>query len=209
MCDFDGTVSTIDMGYEILNRFTHESWKEIDKAYCAGEIGSKIAYSSVAQLFRGTKAQMMEFIHNNESLDDYFPGFYRFCKDMGFDVKIISDGLDFYIKAVLSKHSLEEIEFFSNVLVFDCAERVTIDFPEANIKCNRCGTCKSSILKNLRPKYNRIIYIGDGHSDVCASKHADFIFAKGILFDSCQKNGTICIRFENFGDVHERIKTLI
>ena len=52
-CDFDGTICTVDMGNEILNRFTGEGWNEIDRAYCAGEIGSRDAYSRVVSLIEG------------------------------------------------------------------------------------------------------------------------------------------------------------
>ena len=31
LCDFDGTVCTVDMGNEVLNRFTDKGWEESHK----------------------------------------------------------------------------------------------------------------------------------------------------------------------------------
>jgi HAD superfamily phosphoserine phosphatase-like hydrolase len=106
------------MGNEILNRFTGEGWSEIDRAYCAGEIGSRDAYSRVVSLLKGSKSQMLEFVSASEKLDPHFPEFYTYCREKQMDVKIVSDGLDFYIDAILKKYNLQDIEYFSNVVVF-------------------------------------------------------------------------------------------
>lgn len=204
LCDFDGTVCTVDMGNEVLNRFTDEGWEEIDRAYCAGDIGSRNAYSRVTPLFRGTKTQLLEFVRNHESLDPHFPAFYAYCMENGLDLKIVSDGLDVYIDAILRKYNLEEIEYFTNVASFRDGQ-LFIDFPQVNEDCNRCGTCKNGILKKHRPAYETIIYVGDGHSDVCPSKDADLVFAKGILHKKCMEDGRRCEYYENFKDVHDYI----
>ncbi len=67
------------MGNEILNRFTDKGWEEIDRAYCMGEIGSLVAYTQVASLFTGSRAQMLEFVSSRERIDPHFLEFYRFC----------------------------------------------------------------------------------------------------------------------------------
>ena len=152
LCDFDGTVSTVDMGNEILNRFTDKGWEEIDRAYCAGEIGSRLAYTRVASFFTGSRAQMLEFVSSRERIDPYFLEFYRFCQRRGVDLKIVSDGLDFYIDAILKKNNIQDIEFFSNVTVFRDDDKLSIEFPRMNDKCEKCGTCKKDVLNRLPVK---------------------------------------------------------
>jgi 2-hydroxy-3-keto-5-methylthiopentenyl-1-phosphate phosphatase len=203
LCDFDGTICTVDMGNKILNRFTGEGWEEIDRAYCADEIGSRDAYTQVSSLFRGTRPQMLEFVLNYERLDPYFSDFYQFCRNKGIHLKIVSDGLDFYIDAILRKHNLQDIEFFSNVVVFPDSNTLFIEFPRINNQCEKCGTCKNSVLKQYRLEYDRVIYVGNGHSDVCPAKDADLVFAKDVLYEKCVQNGTSCIHYENFGDIRE------
>lgn len=201
LCDFDGTVSTVDMGNELLNRFTDKGWEEIDRAYCTGEIGSRAAYTQVASLFTGSRAQMLEFVSSRERIDPHFLEFYRFCQSNGVDLKIVSDGLDFYIDAILKKNNLQDIEFFSNVTVFQDGNKLSIEFPRMNDLCEKCGTCKKGVLREHRSEYDRVIYVGNGYSDVCPAKDADLVFAKDVLYETCRRDGTACVHYENFQDI--------
>ncbi len=206
ICDFDGTACSVDMGSKIIDRFAGEGWREIDRAYCTEEIGSRLAYTRVAPLFRGTRGQMVEYVHATATLDPYFEDFYRFCQEQGYDLKIASDGLDFYIEAVLRKYGLRDIEFYANSVTSWHGEGIVIDFPHLNSICGKCGTCKSSIVKRLSEQYEKIVYIGDSYSDVCPARTADLVFAKDILYEKCHNNGTACVPYENFRDVMEHFK---
>jgi len=209
VCDFDGTACSVDMGSKILDRFAGEGWRDIDRAYCANEIGSRLAYTNIAPLFRGSRSEMVEFVHANASLDPFFADFYLFCRTQGYDLKIASDGLDFYIETVLKKHGLADIEYYANAATFmGEGEGLSIGFPHLSDRCGRCGTCKSGIVKELRSRYDRIIYIGDSYSDVCASGVADLVFAKFILYEKCRENGTACVRYENFRDIMDYLKNI-
>jgi 2-hydroxy-3-keto-5-methylthiopentenyl-1-phosphate phosphatase len=112
ICDFDGTACSVDMGSKILDRFAGEGWRDIDRAFCTAEIGSRVAYMKIAALMRGSREQMVEYVHTHAALDPYFADFYRFCMERGYDLKIASDGLDFYIATVLHNYGLADIEFF-------------------------------------------------------------------------------------------------
>jgi 2,3-diketo-5-methylthio-1-phosphopentane phosphatase len=121
------------------------------------------------------------------------------------DVKIVSDGLDLCITAILEKYGLD-VEFYVNRLVFGENGRVGVDFPPPSAACGRCGNCKRSLIDRFRPGYERIVYVGDGHSDICAAGLADEIFAKGILYEKCQDNGTPCRLWDDFGDVRRGLE---
>jgi 2-hydroxy-3-keto-5-methylthiopentenyl-1-phosphate phosphatase len=72
--------------------------------------------------------------------------------------------------------------------------------------CGRCGTCKSRILNSYRLIYDKIIYIGDGYSDFCPSRHADVVFAKKVLYQRCEQEGTPCMPFDDFGEINNYLK---
>jgi 2-hydroxy-3-keto-5-methylthiopentenyl-1-phosphate phosphatase len=199
VCDFDGTVCRVDMCNEILDRFAGD-WEAIDRAYAAGEVGSRAAYGRIAPLIRTNRPQVLDFILQHERLDPFFPEFLGFCRDRKIDLKIVSDGLDVYIEAILEKHGLD-VEYYSNRLIFREEDRIEFDFPPASEECGRCGTCKRSLLERFRLDYDRIIYVGDGHSDVCAARMADQVFAKEILYEKCVKNGTPCLHYDDFGNI--------
>ena len=201
--DFDGTVCTVDLGNQIINKFATASLSDIEKAYVKGKIGSRIAYERIAKRLKGSREKMLEHILAIEKLDPYFPEFCSLSQDKGIDIKIVSDGLDFYIEAVLAKYNLSGMEYYSNLAVFGADSYFSIEFPDMNDFCGRCGTCKSRILNSHRLIYDQIIYIGDGYSDFCPSRYADIVFAKKILFQKCEQEGTPCIQFKDFSEINK------
>ncbi len=78
-----------------------EDWEAIDRSYSAGEVGSRAAYSRIAPLFRANRSQVLDFVLRRERLDPFFPEFLSFCRERKIDLKIVSDGLDVYIEAIL------------------------------------------------------------------------------------------------------------
>jgi len=154
VCDFDGTVCRVDMGNAFLERFA-EGWEEIDRSYSAGEVGSRVAYSRIAPLFRANRSQVLDFVLRRERLDPFFPEFLSFCRGRKIDLKIVSDGLDTYIEEILEKHGLD-VEFFSNRLVFREDDRIEFDFPPASEECGCGGVPK---LVNLVINHRLFFYI--------------------------------------------------
>ncbi len=203
LSDFDGTISRVDMGSSVLDRFA-PGWKEVDQAYCKGEVGSRIAYGWIAPLFKASREEVLAFVRQQEETDPAFLDFCRFARGRGIDLKILSDGLDLYIQAILDRYGLE-IPFFTNRILFSEEKRVEFTFPCMSEACGRCGTCKRSLLGRFRPLYDRIVYVGDGHSDVCPVQDADLVFAKGILYDQCLKRGIPCRGYRDFGDVQRGV----
>lgn len=206
ICDFDGTISRHDVGHEVLKHFSGSRWTEIDRAYCKGEIGSMDAYSIIASFIKIDPDELRSFLDDHSELDPAFKKFYEFCVGSGMDFKIVSDGLDFYIREILSRHGLTDIDFYANRLVIRENYSVAIRFPHSNLECRRCGTCKSRILADLKDRHSRIIYIGDGYSDVCPAKSADVVFGKKTLHMRCLKNGTNCTLYSGFETIHEILK---
>jgi 2-hydroxy-3-keto-5-methylthiopentenyl-1-phosphate phosphatase len=205
--DFDGTICKVDVGNKVLSHFTKKSWDDLDREYIKGSIGSCAAYGKIAPLMTVNPARLNAYVLKLAKIDPFFARFYRLAKKKGVDVKIVSDGLDFYIRAIMEKHRLGEIEFFSNAVVFGDNDSLTFDFPQANALCGRCGTCKNKILNDHRLIYEKIIYIGNGHSDVCPSQSADLVFAKEALLRKCEEEGTKPYQpFQDFSSICEYLK---
>lgn len=203
ICDFDGTVSTVDIGNKVMNRFTANRWDDIDRRYVSGAVGSKAAYMTGAPVFTGDREEVLAYCLETGKIDPWFADFYRFCQIKIIDLIIASDGFDFYIDAFLSKYGLSDIVFFSNHAVFGKGGKLSMSFPYASEECGKCGTCKNAVLERRRKAYDRIIYVGDGSSDVCPSQKADLVFAKRVLYEKCVENQTPCVRYESFRDVQK------
>ncbi len=146
ICDFDGTVSRTDVGNGLFNRFTGRGWQAIDDAYCSGEIGSREAYTRVAAILEGDRDRMLAFVLREAELDRHFPAFRQFCREKALDLIIVSDGLDFYIDAVLRRHNLGDIPVYANRTVFRAGQPPAIEFPwPARTAGDR--DCKRGILR--------------------------------------------------------------
>ena len=82
---------------------------------------------------------------------------------------------------------------------------LVITFPYGDEACADCGNCKRKHLRDLRRLYDRVIYIGDGFSDRCASQEADILFAKSHLAEICEAEGRDYVPFETFADILARL----
>ncbi len=213
LCDFDGTISIRDLGYDLFNRFSSGDWEAIDQDFREGKIGSKEAYSRIAKILKGDKKEILGFIQKHSDIDPYFTSFYQYCRDRNIDVKIISDGLDFYIRTILEIHHLSKIPFYANCGHFLKGKRMDVSFLHSNEECGLCGTCKKRAVQIHRNAYDSILFIGNGISDRCAAREADFVFAKDVLYTYCIDQDITCHSFENFrdilGDLKKQIRGII
>ncbi|OGP72958.1 MAG: hypothetical protein A2V86_09465 [Deltaproteobacteria bacterium RBG_16_49_23] len=213
LCDFDGTISVKDMGYVLLNRFSSGDWQAIDRDFCEGKIGSREAYSRIANILKGNEADVLRFIRENSHIDPHFKPFYHYCREHNIDVKIVSDGLDFYIRTMLETHHLTEIPFYANQTCFLRDGGMDISYPHVSEECGLCGTCKKRIVRIHRKDYERIFFVGNGLSDRCAARESDFVFAKDSLYPYCIDQDITCHPFQNFsdilGDLKKRIRGII
>ena len=209
LCDFDGTISTYDMGYILVNHFSSEEWRTIDQDYCDGKIGSREAYSRIASLLKGDEKAVLRFIQEHSDIDPHFSSFYQHCRKNHIDVKIVSDGLDFYIRTLLQIHHLAEIPFYANTTRFLSGGGVEISFPHSSAECGFCGTCKRKLIQLHRADYDAITFVGNGLSDRCVAAEADFVFAKDSLYPFCIDQDITCHYFQSFCEILADLKKQI
>jgi 2,3-diketo-5-methylthio-1-phosphopentane phosphatase/HAD superfamily hydrolase (TIGR01509 family) len=209
LCDFDGTITLRDMGYLLLNRFSKGDWETIDREFREEKIGSKEAYLRIAKILHGEEQAVLDFLRKHSQIDPSFPSFYRYCREKDIDVKIVSDGLDFYIKTILEVHHLGNIPYDANEGHFLKPEGMDIVFPHFNEACGHCGTCKKRLVQNHRKDYDSILFVGNGISDRCAAGEADFVFAKDSLYPYCIDQDIACHFYLGFRDILADLKKRI
>ena len=76
-------------------------------------------------------------------------------------------------------------------------------------ECNLCGNCKRNHILNTSADEDMIVYVGDGYSDRCPVKYADFVFAKRQLIKYCQEQNITYFEFNHFGDVEAKMEEII
>jgi 2,3-diketo-5-methylthio-1-phosphopentane phosphatase len=142
------------------------------------------------------------------SVDPHFTGIVNFCYERDIPLMVLSDGLDVYVERVLSNAGLSHVPFFANHAEF-VGERLKVSFPYADAECNLCGNCKRNHMLNTSADEDVIVYIGDGYSDRCPIRYADFVFAKRQLIKYCQQQNITFFEFNHFGDVQVKLEEIL
>jgi 2,3-diketo-5-methylthio-1-phosphopentane phosphatase len=205
--DFDGTITLRDVGHHFFERFIPDrgAHEEILEKWKIGLVSSrKCLEKEVAWLEAGI-SDLDSFIED-EPLDPYFKDFVDFCNRRKLELMILSDGLDYYIDAILMRYGFGFIDFKANHLVTEGDDIIGVEFPWYIPElCDMCANCKKAHVEKLRDEGYFTVYIGNGYSDRCPSGHADMVFAKGDLLDHCIREKIDCIKFRNFRDVEREM----
>lgn len=200
--DFDGTISTRDISYGLLERFSTGGWQGVDEAYARGEIGSQEAFRLIIGKIKATKSELVDYISRlSPPIDPRFVEFYRYMKERGTDLVILSDGFLFYIKILLEREGITDIPVYANDIQEDNDGALFPVFPYHNAQCDACGNCKSNVIKKLKEDHDHIVFIGEGDSDLCASELADTLFAKRRLMKHAAEMRLPFTYFHDFSDV--------
>ena len=206
LLDFDGTATPRDVGGSLLGHFARDdSWRVIDNDYVNGRIGSRVAYRLLERLLDGDPLVWERWALATAELDPGLNELVDLCRQVGWELEILSDGLDFYIRALLRRAGLDLPFRASRVLSSEPAARIRT--PYMNPLCGRCGTCKTDRVTELTVAGHRVIYVGDGYSDLCAGPRAHRLFATGVLAEHCQTRGIAHERFDQLEDVTRALRT--
>ncbi len=197
--DFDGTVAEVDVAGLLLREFADERWLKIEEDFRRREITCREALQSQFELLRGGKEELLEYVDRHARIDPNFKPFLSLCKRKGIPVRILSEGLDFYIESLLRKNDIE-VEFFTNTAHFE-EGGIRISFPNESEECNDCGTCKLKMLQDWMDEGKKIAYAGDGVGDICPAESSDIVFAKGDLASYFIEKGIDHIEFKSYDDI--------
>jgi 2,3-diketo-5-methylthio-1-phosphopentane phosphatase len=212
--DFDGTVTTEDVGNAFFRHFGGSVCDDYVRDYHAGLISAQECFRrELAAVGTASPEDIDQFVSRQE-LRPGFAEFVRFCEQSGIEHHVLSDGLDLYIGAILARHGLSRVSRFSNTLHVDAPDRdglvsFTIVFPHGDAECERCACCKRNIMVTHSGEDDVICYVGDGFSDTCAVQYADIVFAHGQLQTFCQEENISYFHYTSFYDVTRRLQELL
>jgi len=180
--DFDNTVTAFDVLDDILFRFSiDDKWLGLEEKWKNGEIGSRECLRGQIKGVRIGRDKLDRYLAKVR-LDPYFKKLVTFLKSKRIKTIIVSDNFDYVLNNIFKFNGIHELKTYSNRLKL-AQERLIPSFPLASRRCGACAHCKNATIRNNTNKDSTVVYIGDGRSDVCASKLADLVFAKGYLRD--------------------------
>jgi len=212
--DFDGTITTVDIGYDMFEKFgTVEPWIT---DLIEGRIGIREYWHGVAGAFTPPAPADLDHYLGSIPIDPGFEELIALVREKEIPLTVVSDGVDYYVARYLELHDVRGLTVRCNrgavVPAHNAAQRrrLVVTFPDAAEGCV-CMTaaCKRNVVLTTTPPGQRIIYIGDGISDHCPAEHADVIFAKDRLAAYCNAHHLPHFPYRTLNDVAGKLRTLL
>jgi len=205
-CDFDGTVTEEDVSFFLLDTFAQGDWRRLLREYKQHKISVGEFNTRAFAMVKNDKAALLEEVKIKTRVRAGFCEMVNYCQKKDFRLVIVSNGLDFYIRAVLKELGLENIEVHAAQASFH-PEGMVVQYIGLDGKIVEDGF-KDAYVKSFLKLGYRVIYVGNGDSDFPPAKYAHHVFATGDLLVYCRDNNLKHESFDNFFDIVRHIDLL-
>lgn len=207
-CDFDGTITDKDVSFLLLDAFADSSWRQMLKDYQADGISVGLFNTRAFAMIKADKQTLLDFVLNSDEVKirPGFPELLDYCSRNGLEFVIVSNGQDIYIEAILNKLGINNIEFFA----------ARSSFGPGGLDVKYIGPDGSELLDGFKESYTelflsrgyRVIYVGNGVSDIYPARRAHHVFAIDDLLERCHETNLNCTPFNDLNDVVKGLERL-
>lgn len=205
-CDFDGTVTQEDVSFLMLDAFAKGDWEQPLAEYREGKISVGHFNMKAFAMVEADRQTLLDFVKDKVKIRAGFGELLSYCRSRGFQFVIVSNGLDFYIKALLRDNGAENIEIFA----------ANTEFYPGGMKVKYIGPEGEQLHDNFKKTYTRlflkrgyrVVYVGNGMSDLSPASQAHCTFATGELLDLCGQANLNCTPFVDLNDVVKGLELL-
>jgi len=205
-CDFDGTITEEDQSFLLLDAFASGNWRQWLTEYRTGKIAVGDFNTKAFTMVKEDRQTLVNFVRQTAKMRDGFHELLAYCRRHGFRFTIISNGLDFYIDTILADFGVRGVEVFAAQTQFDPrGMKVKYVGPDGT---HLESDFKATYIRLFLNQGYRVVYVGNGLSDISAAQHANHIFARAELLDHCKRANLDCTPFTNFNDVVRGLELL-
>ncbi len=205
-CDFDGTITEKDISFMLLDTFADEDWRQLLEEYKEGRISVGWFNMKAFAMIKAERQVLLEFVRRRVRIRPGFREMMDYCHERDCRFVIVSNGLDFYIEAILRDIGMESIEVFAAQTQF-LPEGIQTQYIGPDGYPLEDGFKDAYVSLFLENGY-QMVYIGDGFSDVSPARQCHHIFATGELLNQCTKKNLSCTCFVDFYDVVKGLESL-
>jgi 2,3-diketo-5-methylthio-1-phosphopentane phosphatase len=206
-CDFDGTVCIPDSCDFLLEKYAPREWKDLDDAVWRGELSEREAFQRQIALLRVTWDEARSTLLKGVRIRQGFAEFVSFCRSRAIPLTILSSGLRELIDVLLQSVGVEGIPVLAHHAEIS-GDRWRVKLIEIPRLAEHCSHCKC-VTVLAQKQAGKVIYIGDGYTDLCPVQHADVVFATGRLAIECAARKRPFIPFQTFFDIEQELARLI
>ena len=150
-------------------------------------------------------AMMGQYVKENANFRPHFRELWHYCQDRGIPMAIVSQGLDFYIEALLEKEGITGMPVYAVDTRFT-PQGITYHYNYTHPGREELGNSKGVVVDRYRQKGHYIFFAGDGASDFEAAEHADVVFAHRTLARHCSEQNIPFTEFKDFEDMYRAVR---
>ena len=205
-CDFDGTITREDASFLILDTFGSKDWRRLFQEYREGKVSvgrfNTMAFATV----KADEQTLIKLVKDKMEIRPGFRDLLEYCDRQDLKFVIVSNGLDFYIQAILRDVGVCGIEVFAAKSSFG-ARGIDVCYigPRGELVEDRF---KDAYLRLFKEKGYRVIYAGNGVSDFAPASEAYHTFATDDLLAHCLEAKVSCTPFDDFNDIIRGLEAL-
>jgi 2,3-diketo-5-methylthio-1-phosphopentane phosphatase len=202
--DFDNTLTDGDILDQVIEKFSpDEKWRDWENAWEAGHLRARECLRLQVENLRVGRDDLFAHL-SRVRVDPAFAKIVEWAHSRGLGVNIVSDSFLPLIRHILLNNGIDVVPIFANDLRFS-GDRLVPSFPFYDPACARSANAKARHLVPFRD--HRIIFAGDGHSDLDAALAADVVFAKSTLARELDALQVAYRSFENLDPVLNYLRT--
>ncbi|MDD2773192.1 MAG: HAD-IB family phosphatase [Elusimicrobiales bacterium] len=194
--DFDGTVTTCDVGDAICLNFGAATREEVRLSY-AKTASVKLCMRRFFARLAAEPDAVRRFVLSNTVMRDGFAPAARRLARAGVPLEIASGGLDIYIGPLLKKWGVSAAAVFCGRARHENG-RFRVTYPQIR---DALEQFKAARVRHYKKRGCKVIFCGDATSDLKAASQADTVFACGRLSALCREAGIKARRLHDFGEV--------
>lgn len=199
--DFDGTISLEDVSFMLLDEYAGDNWRSVLDEYSSGNMTVGAFNREVFGRVKADYRTMLDMVMTGDKVK-IRPGLQEladYCSRRDYRTIIVSNGLTFYIEAILQNLGLDDIEVHAS----------ENEFSPDGMKVKYVGPDDTELDAGFKEAYTDmllregyfVVYIGDGTSDIASAGLANKVFAIGDLREKCREKHIDCTPFNDFFDV--------
>jgi 2,3-diketo-5-methylthio-1-phosphopentane phosphatase len=202
--DFDDTLTDGDVLDQVIEHFSpDERWRDWEHGWAEGRLAARECLRLQIENLRVERQTLFDYL-SAVRIDPVFSEIVGWAAARKIEVIIVSDSFEPLIRHILENNGIAPLPVYANELAFE-GSRLRPAFPFADPDCIRSANAKARHLLPYRG--HRIVFAGDGHSDLDAALAADLVFAKRTLAQELEARSITFRPFETLAPVRDFLRT--
>lgn len=211
LVDFDDTAAVQNVAELLLNRFGDPTWTDVRERFRQGELSLKDYQEITFRQMSADKATMQAYVRENACFRDHFGELAAYCAAHAIPMCILSQGLDFYIQALLDASGYPSMPVHAVRAEFNenGAQIVGYAYEFAYPDAPELGNSKALMVRRFQEQGYYVFFAGDGRSDFEAGEVADTVFAHRQMAQMCDDAGVPYTAFTDFRPVLDALRSYV